>query len=61
MMQKVANGDLMYTEINIITGPLFYLVGGAVFKIFGSNFIVNDIFSGISYGIKERKSKKKQI
>lgn len=51
MMQKVANGDLMYTEINIITGPLFYLVGGAVFKIFGSNFIVNDIFSGISYGI----------
>ena len=51
MMQKVANGDLMYKEINIITGPLFYLVGGAVFKIFGSNFIVNDIFSGISYGI----------
>lgn len=51
MMQKVANGDLMYTEINIITGPLFYLVGGAIFKFFGSTFIVYDIFSGISYGI----------
>lgn len=51
MMQKIANGDLIYTEINVITGPLFYLVGGAVFKIFGASFVVYDIFSGISYGV----------
>lgn len=51
MMQKVANGDLIYTEINVLTGPLFYLVGGAVFKIFGTSFVVYDIFSGVSYGI----------
>ena len=51
MMQKIANGDLIYTEMNVITGPLFYLVGGAVFKIFGASFVVYDIFSGISYGV----------
>lgn len=51
MMQKIASGDLIYTEINVITGPLFYLVGGAVFKIFGASFVVYDIFSGISYGV----------
>ena len=51
MMQKVANGDLIYSNINVIVGPIFYILGGLVFKIFGTSFFVYDCFGGILYGI----------
>lgn len=50
MLQKVANGHQMYTEINILVGPIFYAIGGFFFKIFGSNFITYDMLGGICYG-----------
>ncbi len=31
MLEKVANGDLIYKEINVIVGPIFYLIGGLFF------------------------------
>ena len=50
MMQKVSNGYLLYTDINAIVGPVFYVLGGIVFKIFGANFITFNIFGGVIYG-----------
>lgn len=50
MLQKIANGDLIYSEINVLVGPIFYIFGGMIFKIFGSNFIVYDCLGGITYG-----------
>ena len=51
MCQKVANGDIMYKDINIIVGPIFYLMGGMALKIFGTNYFTFEIFGGILYGI----------
>lgn len=50
IMQKIANGDLIYSEINVLVGPIFYIIGGFIFKLFGSSFVVYDLFSGICYG-----------
>lgn len=51
MLQKIANGELIYKDINAITGPIFFLMGGGIFKIFGSTFLTYEIFSGIMYGL----------
>lgn len=51
MCQKVANGDIMYKDINIIVGPIFYLMGGMVLRIFGTNYFTFEIFGGVLYGI----------
>ena len=51
MMQKIANGDLIYSNINVIVGPIFYMLGGLAFKIFGISFFVYDCLGGILYGV----------
>jgi len=43
MIQKVHNGYLPYSEINIIVTPLFHLIGSLFMNIFGTNFLVYDI------------------
>lgn len=49
--QKIANGEIIYKDINILSGPLFYLIGGAILKTFGINYFVFEIYGGIIYGI----------
>lgn len=51
MLKKISEGDLIYRDMNIITGPIFYLIGGLCFKIFGANFFTFDILQGVTYGI----------
>lgn len=37
---KIFNGERMWDEVNIITTPFIYLLGGLFFKVLGTKFIV---------------------
>lgn len=47
--QKVANGYQLYTEINCILGPAFYLLIGNLMKLFGTSFWLFDMVGVVVY------------
>lgn len=42
---KIFNGEQMWKEVNIITTPFIYLLGCAIFKIFGTQLIVYRLYN----------------
>ncbi|MBR4111098.1 MAG: hypothetical protein IKK43_05375 [Clostridia bacterium] len=51
MTQKIAMGEIPYSEINIIITPLFYQLGALLFKLLGRmNFVVYAIYDGFVGG-----------
>lgn len=44
---KIFNGERMWEEVNIITTPFLYILGCAIFKIFGTKFIIYKILNFI--------------
>ncbi|MBQ8299091.1 MAG: glycosyltransferase family 39 protein [Clostridia bacterium] len=49
--QKVANGDLLYSEISTVVTPLYFWFGAIFIKIFGNSLISMNIFGGVVWGI----------
>lgn len=48
---KFTNGYKLYSDINIITTPLFHFVGKLVFLIFGNNYTSIRIYGALIYGV----------
>ena len=49
--QKVANGDLLYSEISTVVTPLYFWFGAIFIKIFGNSLISMHIFGGVVWGV----------
>ncbi|MBO5178755.1 MAG: glycosyltransferase family 39 protein [Clostridia bacterium] len=51
MTQKIAMGELPYSEINIIITPFFYQLGAVLFNLFGrADFVAYSVYAGIIGG-----------
>ena len=47
MIQKIYNGWIPYSDINMISTPFFHFLGSFFLKIFGNNFLSYNIYSAI--------------
>lgn len=49
--QKVANGDLLYSEISTVVTPIYFWFGAFFIKIFGNSLVSMNIFGGVVWGV----------
>ena len=47
----MTEGYLIYKDINVILGPVFYLIYVVFMKVFGVNYFAGDIYGGVQCGI----------
>lgn len=51
MIQKVANGYMLYSEVNTVVTPIFFWIGSLFIKIFGNSLVSFAIYGGVIWGV----------